>query len=259
MNVIQSVTMRPGNVGRRTMAESNHRVESRSETRDAPDPRRSSSMDDDGSDEPDEKLPTGIDALDRMLKGGLPYGTLAVLTASPASSSELLLHEFVSDQETVYLTTERSETAVRNALEKTKMEPEDVEIRSMDDDDSLPAARRTIEELSERVVLVIDPMRRFEHAEESAYRDFLNALEEWAVETQSVVFLHCLEGRGVTDRRDLTEYIADVIFTLETRVTGDHVENRLAITKFRGGEAFDGVIKLDLTEGVDIDMSRKIA
>ena len=53
--------------------------------------------------------------------------------------------------------------------------------------------------------------------------------------------------------------MADVVFQLETTVEGDRIENRLAVPKFRGGRAMSDVIKLELSDEVDIDTSRDIA
>ena len=209
--------------------------------------------------ESNRKYSTGIEPLDRKLEGGLPYGTIVVLAASPASQSELLLYEFVAGRKTVYLTTERSESTVREVLETAGTESGDLDVRTIGGEEPLADARRTIDDLTETVALVIDPTRLFERQDEPTYRGFLNELETWTTETDSVAFLHCLEGRGVTDTRDLTQYRADVIFELATEVTGERVENSLAVLKYRGGQAFDDVIKLDLTSEVDIDISRKIA
>jgi KaiC/GvpD/RAD55 family RecA-like ATPase len=71
--------------------------------------------------------------------------------------------------------------------------------------------------------------------------------------------LHCLDGHGVPELRDTTEHMADIVFELDTRVKGDRVENRLAVPKFRGGQALADVIKLELADEVEIDTSRDIA
>ena len=87
----------------------------------------------------------------------------------------------------------------------------------------------------------------------------MNDLQNHIFNTDSLAILHCLDGRAVPPLRDTTEHFADVIFYLKTDVTGDEVENRLAVPKFRGGRAPSDVIKLDLVEEVSIDTSRDIA
>ena len=87
----------------------------------------------------------------------------------------------------------------------------------------------------------------------------MNDLQNHIFNTNSLAILHCLEGRSVPPLRDTTEHFADVTFYLETDITGDEVENRLSIPKFRGGRAPSDTIKLDLVEEVSIDTSRDIA
>jgi hypothetical protein len=53
--------------------------------------------------------------------------------------------------------------------------------------------------------------------------------------------------------------MADVVFSLDTRVSGESIENRLAVPKFRGGRALSETIKLELGDRVRIDTSRDIA
>jgi len=84
-------------------------------------------------------------------------------------------------------------------------------------------------------------------------------LQNHIVNTGSLAIVHCLDGRDVPPLRDTTEHFADVVFQLDTTTTGDEVENRLAIPKFRGGRAPTDVIKLNLVEEVSIDTSRDIA
>ncbi|MEF8856758.1 MAG: transcriptional regulator, partial [Haloplanus sp.] len=93
----------------------------------------------------------------------------------------------------------------------------------------------------------------------SRFRSFMNDLQNHIFNTDSLAILHGLEGRNVPPLRDTTEHFADVVFSLQTSVVGDQVENRLAIPKFRGGRAPSDVIKLDLVEDVSIDTSRDIA
>lgn len=205
-----------------------------------------------------ERLSTGIEVLDRKLGGGIPAGRVVVLSAAPASQSELLLYEFASNRKTVYLNTERAESTIRSVMEQTGA-PDGVELHRVDDDDPLADTKRVVEELSEETTLIIDPMRLLEAQEESAYREFLNLLKTRTNETGSITFLHCLDGRGVSEQRDRTEYMADIIFYLSTEIRGETIENSLAVPKFRGGQALNEVIKLNLMAEVSIDVSRKIA
>ncbi|MCL7419195.1 MAG: transcriptional regulator [Halalkalicoccus sp.] len=205
------------------------------------------------------RLPTGIDVLDRQLDGGIPAGSVVALSASPASQSELLLYELTVPRETLYLTTERSSEAVLDALERTNAPTGSPEIRHVAGEAPLDEINRLLGTLPQESTLLIDPVDALERREPGRYRRFLNGLQTAMVNTESVAVLHCLSGRSPPAGRDLTEYMADVVFSLDTRVSGESIENRLAVPKFRGGRALSETIKLELGDRVRIDTSRDIA
>lgn len=205
-----------------------------------------------------EKLPTGVEILDRKLDGGIPPGRAVVLSASPTSQSELFLYEVASVRETIYLTTERSELAVRDVLEQTGADVDSIDIHALGDD-PLSEAEAAITDLPDRSAVIVDPMKLLELEEGASYQNFLNDLRHRIDQSDSIAFFHCLDRRSVPDSRDTTEYMADIIFDLSTDVRGDTLENRLVVPKFRGGQALEDMIKLNLTAEVTIDISRKIA
>lgn len=206
-----------------------------------------------------QKLPTGIDVLDRMLEGGIPAGSVVALIASPASQSELILYELTAARRTLYISTIRSADAVRDSFDRTHTRIGQPNIQPLPGDAPLDHAHRQIRTLPDDSNLIIDPVNPLERASGSRYRHFMNGLQTHMINTNSVAFLHAIEGRNVPELRDTTEYMADVVFDLETSVRGDSVVNRLTVPKFRGGRAMDEPIKLELRERVSIDTSRDIA
>lgn len=206
-----------------------------------------------------ERLPTGIDILDDELNGGLYPGSVVVLSAPPASQAERFLARLTGTRNTLYLTTQRSASAVETTLERSRVDPPTVAVREVNAADPLGHATRLSRELRDSMNLVVDAMNPLETASDPKLWAFLNAVRESAVETGSVAVLHCATGRRVPDARDTTEYMADVVFELRTDVHGDSIENRLHVPKVRGGRALDTVIKLDLSQGVSVDTSRDIA
>lgn len=206
-----------------------------------------------------EPLATGIEVLDRKLDGGLPAGSVVVLSASPVSQSELFLYEMASVRPTTYLTTERTAEDVRGSLDRSDASPEDVEVHDVGTADPLTDARELVADLPEESTLIVDPMRLLEAEAADPYRTFLNELRQRTAGAGGLTILHCLEGRGVPEQRDRTEYLADVVFSLSTTVRGGSIENSLTIPKYRGGRALTEAIDLDLTADVTIDVTRKIA
>ena len=206
-----------------------------------------------------ERLDTGISALDRELQGGIPAGSIVALAAEPASQAELFLYELTAARGTLYLSVDRTSDAVATSIENAPTATGDPTVRDVTGDAPLDNASKLIAALPEASNLIVDPVDVLERSEPARYRNFLNELQNHIYNTGGLAVLHCLDGRSVPDLRDTTEHMADVVFELETTVKGDRIENRLAGPKFRGGRALSDVIKLDLTEAIDIDTSRDIA
>ncbi len=206
-----------------------------------------------------ERLRTGISVLDRKLNGGIPGGSIVALTAQPASQAELFLYELTATRGTLYLSVDRTGDAVSNSIESSPTHTGDPTVRDVAGEAPLDNAAKLVSALPESSNLIIDPINVLEHQEPTRYRNFLNDLQNHIYNTESLALLHCLNGASVPDLRDTTEHMADIVFQLETEVKGDRIENRLAVPKFRGGQALSDVIKLELAEEVDIDTSRDIA
>lgn len=206
-----------------------------------------------------ERVPTGITVLDRHLDGGIPVGSVVLLSGKPASQSELLLQELTAARETLYLTTVRSEEAVRDAFERTNARVGDPTVRDVGGDAPLDRVNRLIGTLPEGANLVVDALDPLERTDRGRYRTFLNDLQTCLVNTGGVAYLHALDGRSVPPLRDVSEYAADVVFDLRTELDGSDIDNRLAVPKFRGGRALEETIKLKLVDTVAIDTSRDIA
>ena len=206
-----------------------------------------------------ERLRTGIDILDRKLEGGIPAGSIVALEASPASQAELFLYELTATRGTLYLTLDRTDSAVAESIDDALARTGSPTVRSVGGDAPLDNASKLVSALPEASNLIIDPSNVLERQEGPRYRKFLNDLQNHIFNTGSLAVLHCLDGYSVPDHRDTTLHMADVVFDLDTSVKGDRVENHLTVPKFRGGIAIPDVIKLELREEVDIDTSRDIA
>ena len=207
----------------------------------------------------ENRLRTGIDVLDRKLNGGIPAGSIVALTAQPASQAELFLYELTATRGTLYLSLDRTGDSVSNSIDNSNTMTGDPTVRDVTGDAPLDNATKLVSALPESSNLIIDPADVLERQEPTRYRNFMNELQNHIYNTGGLAVLHCLDGRNVPDLRDTTEHMADLVFQLDTSVKGDRIENRLAVPKFRGGQALSDVIKLELSDEVDIDTSRDIA
>lgn len=206
-----------------------------------------------------KRLPTGITVLDRRLDGGIPAGSIVLLSADPASQSELFLYELTAERGTLYLTSVRSDQAVRDALDRVPGRVGNPTVRDVGGSAPLDGANRLVSNLPEEANLIVDVLDPLERAETARYREFLNQLQTHMINTKGLAVLHALDGTDVHPNRDLSEHMADVIFDLQTTVDGSEVVNRMAVPKFRGGRALEETIKLQLADEVSIDTSRDIA
>ncbi|WP_121743848.1 DUF7125 family protein [Natronorubrum halophilum] len=202
-------------------------------------------------------LPTGIDVLDRRLGGGLAPGSVAALTAEPASQSEQLLYEATAPRGTLYLSTERSATNVRRAIETAAVETGNPTVRRVDGADALEEAMENVRKLPDGATLVVDLADGLERHDRSAYVSFLNDLKDRLIESESVALLHCLNGTDRPANRTATIHAVDAVFDLRTVESGTEttIEHYLSIPKFRPEGALTETIELafDGPESVPIE------
>ncbi|WP_435073358.1 RAD55 family ATPase [Halorubrum sp. HHNYT27] len=205
-----------------------------------------------------EPLATGISVLDREFGGGIPSGSVVVLTANPASQSELILDRFARVRECRYLTTVRSVAAMEATL---TLDDEDAEtvVRDAAGDDPFETVLDTTEELPDGGTIVVDSVEPLEGHGREEYGEFLNELQRRVVDVDGLAVLHALKPASSDQTRVVTEQIADLVFDLRTTVTGTEIANRLVVPKFRGGAALEEPLKLKLTDSVTVDTSRDIA
>lgn len=199
-----------------------------------------------------DRLPTGVTELDRTLGGGLPPGSIAALSADPASQSEHLLYELTASRGTLYLTTDRSEENVRSALESTPVSTGTPTIRRLDPDAPFEHAIRLIEHLPDRANLVLDAANTLERAERSRYVDFLNRLEDGVTQSDGIAIIHCHRGTNEPPNRLVTYSIADVVvdFRSAPLLERDVPEYTLSIPKCRIG-VISNAVGQDIAFGVD--------
>ncbi len=202
------------------------------------------------------RFTTGIERLDRELDGGIQGGSLVALAAPPASQSERLLYELATQQRTLYVTTERTTDAVETALHDAA-DPGRVRVHELGGSDPLDDLLEMVSALAEGTFVVVDPAAPLER--NADYRTGLSELRSRLREKGSVAVFHCVDGRTVPDGRDVTEYMADVIFDLSVDLHRDRLRTRLTVPKCRRGDAPCDALKLDFSPRITVDNSRDIA
>ncbi|QLH75814.1 AAA family ATPase [Halosimplex rubrum] len=161
---------------------------------------------------------------------GLAPGSVAVVEADPASQSEQLLYGLTADRGTLYVSTERGERAVRDALDATAVPVGSPTVRYLTDD-AVAETERLVGELPNGSNVVVDATAALERADRDTYREFLNDLKARMLETNSVAVLHCLRRPDTPENRATTEHVADAVFDVESTGAG---ADPVTVRKFRG-------------------------
>lgn len=196
-------------------------------------------------------FPSGLDAVDDALDGGLPPGGLGALTAPPDAPSERLCYRFAAESDARYVTTFRPADEVAAVLEGRVGDAVDVGV------DQVPTARlleRPTDALADvgfdGGLLVVDTATELERAGRDEYRRALDALKRRCRDVGGAVLLHCHDLDPRPMRRGLTLARADVTMRLRRSGGPDRVDHRLAVTKRRGGAVPAETVALSFGERV---------
>lgn len=156
------------------------------------------------------RLPTGVPTLDRTLGGGLFPGTIIAFTG-PAERSERLLGQLPTQRNALYLTTDRSERAVENALHSSDTGV--TRIVELDGEDPIGETTNLIERLPDDATFVVDAVDALEAAGRAEYLDLLNRLVVHINGTSRVAVLYCREESDSANRAT-TKRFADTVLEL---------------------------------------------
>jgi hypothetical protein len=206
-----------------------------------------------------DRLSTGVDVIDRHMRGGVPVGSLLVLAAPPESQSDLLVSAPASVADTRYLTADRTPEAVRERLRRPADAGSDLTVTAVTPETFVADPSAALDGVPREGYLVVDGFDEFERLPPDDQLLALGRLGARLRERNSVGLLHCAAQESRTDARRRTLRVADVVWRLHLGVTTLTVETRLTITKVRGGATHLEPVKLKLSDGVVVDTSRDIA
>lgn len=210
---------------------------------------------------PDRRYSTGLTFLDSRLDGGIPIRRLLTLTAPAGSQSELLLYHLATTKPMLYVsTTNPAESELRTAIESTAVsDPLDLEFEHVTPQELLANTDEYLARIRPESFVVVDPIDGLERTEYDRYLSFINDLKRRLRETDSVGILHALDTDPMPESRRLTLKRTDYVWRLEELVHSRAIQNRLLVTKARGGRALTEPIPLVISDHVRVDTSRRIA
>lgn len=191
------------------------------------------------------RVPLGVDRLDDHLGGGVPPGTLVAVVGEPAGQSEHLLHAATATRGTLYASTDRAESLVRDALQTDVGDATSPAIRRISTAAPIEDVRDLLEDIPDGTNVVVDAMDPLESSDRAGYLDLLETLKQRLIETDSVAVVHCLDRASRPACRHLTLRVADAVVRVEAESDEEGLRQRLSITKYRPDRHACGSFALD--------------
>ncbi|MFB6282766.1 MAG: RAD55 family ATPase [Halobacteria archaeon] len=208
------------------------------------------------------KLGTGIEILDQRFDGGFPEGSVITLIAEPTSTAELFLYDLSQTRKTHFFTTTRSESVVRTNMELFDMDLESLEIYDLysQHEDVESFVSECIENVEGNDNIIFDTASTMVE-ENPEFIDIINEVYQKSHEKNALTYIYMIkdDNSPLSYDESLLPYISDVVMEMMVDISGEKVENQLAITKLRGEEPPSRTIKLNIGTSISIDTSRDIA
>jgi len=215
----------------------------------------------------DERLSTGIGGLDRALDGGVPPGSLVVVTGDADTPAERIPYAFAEAHPSRYYSTLRPGGAVDEAMDASTAGVDEFEFRDQEESptrvqdvrrgDLLTGPDDRFSGLSAGETVVVDPVNPLERADREDYRSFLDGLGSGLRSAGGIGVLSAHVVPDTPRGRDLTLGLADVVLALRL-VVGDRIQWKLVVRKFRRGALPTTPLALAFDDGVRVDETREL-
>jgi hypothetical protein len=207
------------------------------------------------------KLPTGIETLDRKLGGGLPPGTLVVVTAPPGTQHDPLVCAGTGERSSLFFTTVKNEPAVHKMLEQSPVSTDVQDVEELEPDRTLevvPEKLETLDQDQDFYLDVVDPIEA--DLSRDAYLDFLNGVSERLDAVGTTGYLYGYRTDDEPRNRRYTLDVADFVINLGTSQQRSKLKFALEIPKANGIRMNEDDRYLDIAVGrqIDVDETRNI-
>lgn len=207
-----------------------------------------------------EKVPTGLKGLDDVLRGGIPRGSLTLLSGGPGTGKtligmEILVRNALAGTPGVILTFEERDTALRRyaggfgwdltdleengmlAIISARIQPEAILAGTFDLRGVTAILENRVKALGAGIVLIDAPdafLTLLDHR--PSERAELRSIHEWLLDSglTSILTVKRHPGGPASSHYDFMDYMADCVIHLDQRVQEQITTRRLRVVKYRG-------------------------
>jgi KaiC/GvpD/RAD55 family RecA-like ATPase len=173
----------------------------------------------------------------------------------------MFLYQFSSTRKTYYITTTKRPEDVTRVMKELGLATEYIKFIAADEAKyMLGRVLENIQKGGEPVNIIIDAFSFYLDASPKVekIRKLIDFIRDVTLQTDSITFLFVYKGTHPKDLENLVLNASDVIFDVESHVSGERHETILSIPKIRGMTPI-GRIKVTLGERIKIDTTRDIA
>ncbi len=220
-----------------------------------------------------ERVDSGIPGLDDNLEGGLPEGSVTLITGGPGSGKTTFCIQFLTEgledkDNCLYLTTGQSPDEIRRDAKEFDIDFDNYfkNLSMAHINPSRELETEVLEYIKEEDFdrIVLDSLSVFEMhwGENDGLRKYLNRLIEHLKDLEATVVVTCERPEsesGRLTRFGIAEFVVDGVIRLEGFALGDAAYRSLQVIKMRRTPVNGGILGVSLDEnGIRVKQERKV-